>query len=76
MLSAFWLYLLLLSIPSANNIPRQEAPRLMLVEWFDKLRLLFEKCFPNKQLRWFVPVPVYEIQQLPICIHLQAMAHS
>ena len=44
-----WLYLLSLSIPRAINIPRQDAPRLMLVEWFDKLRLLFEKYFPSKQ---------------------------
>ena len=41
-----------------------------LVEWVHKPWLLFENCFPNERLGWLV----YEIQHLPIYIHLQAMA--
>ena len=47
---------------------RQEAARL--VERVYKPWLLFGKCFPDERLGWLV----YEIQDLPIYIHLKATA--
>ena len=43
---------------------------MRLVEWVYKPRLLFGNVFPNERLGWLV----YEIQHLPIYIHLQTMA--
>ena len=41
-----------------------------VVEWVYKPWLLFGKCFPDERLGWLV----YEIQHLPIYVHLQATA--
>ena len=49
---------------------RSASIRAQLVEWVYKPWLPFGKCFPKERLGWLV----YETQQLPIYIHLQAMA--
>ena len=51
---------------------RAAYTRARLVEWVHKPWLLFGKVFPNERMGWLL----YEIQHLPIYIHLQAMAYK